>query len=103
MFPGFSPDVAKNVMARACKAAGIAALATRTTCGTGTPRHQARPRACRSTQASRPSSGTPKSKSMTLDVWTRMSCWTTRVAAGGGHALAGDAAVQPGAHGHPLT
>src|SRR5262249_62430384 len=24
VFPGFTPDVAKNVMARACKAAGIA-------------------------------------------------------------------------------
>ena len=24
MFPGFTPDVAKNVMARACKTAGIA-------------------------------------------------------------------------------
>jgi hypothetical protein len=38
VFQGFTPDVAKNVMARACKPAGILFTVTRTTYGTVTPR-----------------------------------------------------------------
>jgi integrase len=38
VFLGFTADVAKNVISRACKTAGIAHYPPGTTCGTGTPR-----------------------------------------------------------------
>ena len=39
VFAGFTPDVAKNVMARACKTAATR-IGTRTTCATATPRYR---------------------------------------------------------------